>query len=45
MVVGEEEEGDGARRLVRDHHFPWAVIGEPTDLKIGLSHFGYLEVA
>jgi len=45
LVVGEEEEGDGARRLVRDHHFPWAVIGEPTDLKIGLSHFGYLEVA
>ena len=30
LVVGEEEEGDGCRRLVRDYHFPWAVIGEPT---------------
>ncbi len=44
LVVGEEEEGDGARRLVRDYHFPWAIIGEPTNLAAGLSHYGYLEV-
>lgn len=44
LVVGEEEEGDGARQLVKDFHFPWAVIGEPTDLKPCLSNYGYLEV-
>ncbi len=44
LVVGEEEEGDGARRLVRDYHFPWAIIGEPTDLKVSLVHYGYLEM-
>ncbi len=44
LVVGEEEEGDGARRLVRDYHFPWAVIGEPTNLAVSLSHYGYLEI-
>lgn len=44
LVVGEEEEGDGAEELVKDYHFPWAIIGEPTDLKPCLSHYGYLEV-
>jgi acetylornithine deacetylase len=44
LVVGEEEEGDGARELVRDFQFPWAVIGEPTDLVPCLSTYGYLEV-
>ena len=44
LVVGEEEEGDGAERLVDEYHFPWAVIGEPTDLKPCLSHSSYLEV-
>ncbi len=44
LVVGEEEEGDGAARLIRDHHFPWAIIGEPTDLTPCLSHSGYLEL-
>jgi len=44
LVVGEEEEGDGAARLASDFHFPWAVIGEPTDLCPCFSHFGYLEV-
>ena len=43
LVVGEEEEGDGARQLVKDFHFPWAIIGEPTDLKPCLSSYGYLE--
>lgn len=45
LVVGEEEVGDGAAALMRTHHFPWAIIGEPTDLRPCLSHFGYLEVA
>ncbi|MEW5722199.1 MAG: M20/M25/M40 family metallo-hydrolase, partial [Thermodesulfobacteriota bacterium] len=42
LLVGEEEDGDGAVRLVRDHHFPWAVLGEATDLRPCLSHYGYL---
>lgn len=33
LLVGEEEEGDGARELIKHYHFPWAVIGEPTDMK------------
>jgi acetylornithine deacetylase len=44
LVVGEEEEGDGAEALAREFHFPWAIIGEPTDLKPCFSHFGYLEL-
>ncbi len=44
LVVGEEEEGDGAEKLVKDFHFPWAIIGEPTDLNPCLKHCGYLEV-
>jgi len=44
LVVGEEEKGDGAGELVKDYHFPWAVIGEPTDLKPCLKHYGYLEI-
>ena len=44
LVVGEEEDGDGARRLVKDFRFPWAMIGEPTDLRPCLGHYGYLEI-
>ena len=44
LVVGEEEAGDGALKLIRQHHFPWAIIGEPTDLKPCLSHYGYIEL-
>jgi acetylornithine deacetylase len=44
LVVGEEEKGDGADELVKDYHFPWAIIGEPTDLKPCLSHYGYVEM-
>lgn len=43
LVVGEEEDGDGAEALATEHHFPWAVIGEPTDLRPCLSHYGYIE--
>ncbi len=44
LVVGEEEDGDGAQKLVKEFYFPWALIGEPTNLQPCLSHFGYLEV-
>jgi acetylornithine deacetylase len=44
LVVGEEEDGDGAKRLVKDFHFSQAIIGEPTDLRPCLSHYGYLEI-
>lgn len=43
MVVGEEEEGDGAQKLAREYHFPWVLIGEPTDLQPCLQHYGYME--
>ncbi len=43
LVVGEEENGDGAAKLIEDCHFPWAVIGEPTNLVACLSCYGYLE--
>jgi len=44
FVIGEEEEGDGASELVKDFHFPWALIGEPTDLRPCLSNYSYLEM-
>ena len=44
LVVGEEESGDGAKALIDEYHFPWAVIGEPTDLVACLSCYGYLEI-
>lgn len=44
LVVGEEEEGDGSQKLAKEFYFPWAIIGEPTNLQPCLSHFGYLEV-
>jgi acetylornithine deacetylase len=44
LVVGEEETGDGAQRLVREYDFSTAIVGEPTDLVPCLSHYGYLEI-
>jgi acetylornithine deacetylase len=44
LVVGEEEEGDGIERLVDEFYFPWALVGEPTDLRPCLSHYGYMEI-
>jgi acetylornithine deacetylase len=44
LVVGEEEEGDGAGVLADEVHFPWAIIGEPTDLRPCLSSYGYIEL-
>lgn len=44
LVVGEEEDGDGARTLVTEYSFPWAVVGEPTNMVPCLGHYGYLEI-
>ncbi len=44
LVVGEEETGDGADALLDEHHFRWALIGEPTDLVPCLEGWSYLEV-
>jgi len=44
LVVGEEEDSDGAKTLVREFSFPWAVVGEPTNIVPCLGHYGYLEV-
>jgi acetylornithine deacetylase len=43
-VVGEEESGDGAEKLMKSYHFPWAIIGEPTDMVPCLQSYGYLEI-
>lgn len=44
LVVGEEEDSDGARALTNKYHFPWAIVAEPTNLVPCLGHYGYLEV-
>ncbi|MBC8274607.1 MAG: M20/M25/M40 family metallo-hydrolase, partial [Chloroflexi bacterium] len=44
LVVGEEEDSSGAKMLIREYSFPWAIIGEPTSLAPCLGHYGYLEV-
>jgi acetylornithine deacetylase len=44
LLVGEEEEGDGAAKLVEEFHFPWAIIAEPTNLQPRLSCYGYMEI-
>ena len=44
LVVGEEENGDGAIRLLEDLHFPWCIIAEPTGLVPCFAHYGYIEM-
>jgi len=44
LVVGEEEVGDGTSALLGEYRFPWAIVGEPTNLSPCLSHYGYLEM-
>ncbi len=44
LVVGEEENGDGTRRLLEHPCPPTAIVAEPTDLAVCGDHFGYLEV-
>jgi acetylornithine deacetylase len=43
LVVGEEDLGDGSEMLISEYHYPWAIVGEPTDLKPCLGHYGYAE--
>ena len=43
LVVGEEETGDGAAQLMKEYRFPWALIGEPTDLAPCFKSYGYIE--
>lgn len=44
LVVGEEETGDGTQALLADHSFESALVAEPTDLQLCLSHYGYVEM-
>ena len=44
LVVGEEENGDGAEKLMKSYHFPWAIIGEPTDMIPCFQSYGYVEI-
>jgi acetylornithine deacetylase len=44
LVVDEEENNEGARVLIDEFDFPWAVIGEPTTMIPCLNHYSYLEV-
>jgi acetylornithine deacetylase len=44
LVVGEEQTGDGAARLLEEYHFPWALIAEPTQLAVCPAHYGYIEI-
>ena len=44
LVVGEEEDSSGTKTLVREYSFPWAIVGEPTNLAPCLGHYSYLEV-
>lgn len=44
LLIGEEEANDGAKALIQEYDFQWAIIGEPTNLRPCLGHYGYLEV-
>ncbi|MBS1733245.1 MAG: M20/M25/M40 family metallo-hydrolase, partial [Bacteroidetes bacterium] len=45
LTVGEENSGDGVARFVKEKiKYDWAVVGEPTDLKIANAQAGYTEI-
>lgn len=44
LVVGEEEDGDGAQLLADSYHISYSIVGEPTNLHPCTGHYGYLEV-
>lgn len=44
LVVGEEENGDGAAAILDAMQFPWAIVAEPTELVPCFSHYGYIEM-
>ncbi len=43
LVVGEEESGDGTSTFLSEYTFPYAIVGEPTNLNPCFSHYGYIE--
>lgn len=45
LVVGEEETGDGTQALLEEKKFEWALVGEPTNLRPCLFHYGYVEMS
>ena len=45
LVIDEEEDNRGAKTLVEGYGFPWAVVGEPTNLAPCLGHYSYLEAS
>ncbi len=44
LVVGEEDTGDGTRRLIEDYAFDSMIVGEPTGMIPCPYHYGYLEM-
>lgn len=45
LTVGEENSGDGSQRFVEDcRNYDWAIVGEPTDLRIVNCHAGFVEL-
>jgi acetylornithine deacetylase len=44
LVVDEEEDNSGAKTLLKEYRFPWAIIGEPTSLAPCPRHYSYLEL-
>ncbi len=45
LTVGEEKSGDGSGRFVQDcPRHAWAIVGEPTDLRIVNCHAGFVEL-
>jgi acetylornithine deacetylase/succinyl-diaminopimelate desuccinylase-like protein len=45
FTVGEENSGDGSQRYVQDcRKHAWAIVGEPTGLRIVNCHAGYVEI-
>ena len=45
LTVGEEKSGDGSERFAQDcTQYAWAIVGEPTDLRIVNRHAGFVEL-
>lgn len=44
LVVGEEEEGDGAKAFLAEARPGRVLVGEPTALRLCDGHYGYVEV-
>lgn len=44
LVVGEEEYGDGALAVTESMWAPLVIVGEPTNNRVCLDHYGYQEI-